>query len=68
MEDKFDTILKEIGSNESVSVTTNPRTESNGIQSIQPSGSENNKSIAVRASDNENSESEDKNYPPKASK
>ena len=53
--------------NEGVSTVTNPSSKMNEIQSTQPSGSKNDKSIGVHASNNENSGSEDKDYLLKAS-
>ena len=68
MENKLDAILKEIKSNKSASTVTNPRSEMDGIQNMQPSGSKTNKSIGVHASYNENIDSEDEDYPLQASK
>ena len=68
MENKLETILREIKSNKSASTVTNPRSEVNGTQDIQPSGSKVNKSIGAHASNNENSDSENEDYPLKASK
>ena len=53
VENKLDAILKEIKSNKSASTVTNPRSEVNEIQNMQPSGSKTNKSIGVHASYNE---------------
>ena len=47
---------------------TNPRSDSNEIQASEPSESKTNKSIGVHASNIENSDSENDDYPPKASK
>ena len=68
MENKLDTILKEIKSTKSASTVTNPRSEVNEIQNMQPSGSKTNKSIGVHASYNEDINSEDEDYPLQASK
>ena len=68
MENKLETILREIKSNKSASTVTNPRSEVNGTQDMQPSGSKVNKSIGAHASNNENSDSENEDYPLKASK
>ena len=68
MENKLDAILKEIKSNKSAFTVTNPRSEMDGIQNMQPSGSKTNKSIGVHASYNENIDSEDEDYPLQASK
>ena len=68
MENKLDAILKEIKSNKSASTVTNPRSEMNEIQNMQPSGSKTNKSNGVNASYNENIDSEDEDHPLQASK
>ena len=68
MDNKLETILREIKSNKSVSVVTNPRSENVEIQNAQPMGSKGNKSIGVHASNNDNSETEDEGFPHKASK
>ena len=68
MENKLDAILKEIKSNKSASTVTNPRSEMNEIQNMQPLGSKTNKSTGVHASYNENIDSEDEDYPLQASK
>ena len=59
MDNKLETIVKEIVSNKSLSITTNPRSEKAGAQNSQPSGS---KSIGVHASNIENSDSENEDY------
>ena len=63
IEDKFEAILKEIRSNKSVSTMTNPRSETNGMQNTRPSGSKNEHFIGVHASDNENTDSENGDFP-----
>ena len=68
LENKLDAILKEIKSNKSTSTVTNPRSEINDAQNMQPSGSKTNKSIGVHASNNENSYSEDEDYTLQASR
>ena len=68
MENKLEAILREIKSNKSVSTVTNPRSDINELQKHQPSGSKLSKSIGVRASNNENSDSENDDYPLRASK
>ena len=68
MENKLDAILKEIKSNKSTSTVTNPRSEMDEIQNMQPSGSKTNKSTGVHASYNENIDSGDEDYPLQASK
>ena len=67
IENKFDAILREIKTSKNASTITNPRSESNETQNNQPSGSRN-RSIGVRASENENSDSENEdNHPIRAS-
>ena len=68
MENKLDAILKEIKSNKSVSTVTNPRSEMNDIQDMQPSGSKTNRSIGVHASHIYYSDPENDDYPLQASK
>ena len=68
MENKLETILKEIKSNKSASTVTNPRSEINENRDPQPLGSKTNISIGVHASNNENSDSENDDYPLRASK
>ena len=68
MEKKLDAILKEIKSNKSATTATNPRSEMDDIQNMQPSGSKTNRTIGVHASYNDNSEPENEDYPLQASK
>ena len=68
MENELEMILKEIMSNKSASTVTNPGSEINENRDLQPSGSKTNRSIGVHASNNENSDSENDNYPLRASK
>ena len=68
MDNKLETILREIKSNKSASIATNPRSENDETQNMQPTGSKGNKSIGVHASNNENSETEDEDFPLKASR
>ena len=68
MENKLDAILKEIKSNRSHSTVTNPRSLTNEIEDIQPTGSKSKESIGVHASNIENAESEDESNPVRASK
>ena len=68
MENKLETILREIKSNKSASNVTNSRSETNETLDMRPSGSNVNKSVGVHASNIENSDSEDEDYPLKASK
>ena len=53
MDNKLETILREIKSNKSISTVTNPRSESDEILNTQPMGSKGNRSIGVHASNNE---------------
>ena len=64
MENKFDAILKEIRTNKTASTRTNPRSELNGTQNSQLLGSKNDKSIGVRASNVENSDTTDEDDHP----
>ena len=64
MDNKLESILKEIRSNKSMSTTTNPRSEAAEAQNSQPSGS---KSMGVHSSNFENIDSENEDYPLKAS-
>ena len=68
MDNKLEAILREIKTNKSVSTVTNPRSETNETQDPQPSGSRTIRSIGVHASNNENSETEDEDFPLRASK
>ena len=68
MKNKPEMILKEIKSNKSASTVTNPGSEINENRDSQPSGSKTNRSIGVHASNNENSDSENDDYPLRASK
>ena len=68
MDNKLETILREIKSNKSASIATNPRSENDETRNMQPTVSKGNKSIGVHASNNENSETEDEDFPLKASK
>ena len=67
MDNKIEAILREIKANKNASMATNPRSETNEIQDSQPSGSKT-RSIGVHASNNENSDSENDDYPLRASK
>ena len=64
MENKFDAILKEVRTNKTTSTITNPRSEIDGIQNSQPSGSKSNRSNGVHASNIENSDTEDEDDHP----
>ena len=68
LENKLETILKEIKSNKSASTVINPRSEINEIRDPQLSGSKTNKSIGVHSSNNESSDSENDGYPLRASR
>ena len=68
MENKLEMILKEIKSNKNASTVTNPRSEINENREPQPSGSKTDRSIGVHASNNESSDSENDDYPLRASK
>ena len=67
IENKLDAILEEIKSNKSASRVTNPRSEMKDTQNKQPSEFKIDMSIAVHASYNENSDS-DEDYPLQAFK
>ena len=64
MENKFDAILKKIRTSKTASTITKPRSQPNGIQNLQPSGSKNDKSSGVRASNIENSDTENEDDHP----
>ena len=68
MVNKLETILKETKSDKTTSTVTNPRSKTNEFQDPQLSGSRTNKSIGVHASNNDNSDSENDDHPPGASK
>ena len=63
MDNKLEAILKKIKINKSASIVTNPRSDIIEMQDAQPSGSKTNKSIGVHAFNNENSDSENNDYP-----
>ena len=56
--------MKEIRTSKTASTITNPRSEPNGIHNLQPSGSKNDKSSRVRASNIENSDTENEDDHP----
>ena len=58
MENKLDAVLKGMRTNRSASTIRNPRSEMNGIQNCQPSGSKNDRCNEVHASNVENSDTE----------
>ena len=68
MENKKDSILKEIKSNKSASMATNPRSETNFRRNMQPSGSKTDRSNGVHASFDKNSDPDDEDYAPQGSK
>ena len=68
MDNKLEAILREIKTNKSSSSGANPRSDTNGMQESQQSGSRIEKSIEVHASNNENSDYENDDFPPKVSK
>ena len=65
---KFEAILREVKSNKTAYTMTNPRSDFNEIQDLQPSGSKTAQSIGVHASNTENSDFENDDYPLRASK
>ena len=68
MDNKLEAILRKIKTNKCASRVTNPKSDVNEIRDSQPSGSKIDKSIGVRAFKNENSDSENDEYPLRASK
>ena len=68
MDSKFEAILKEVKPNKTASTMTNPRSDVIEMKDSQPSGSETAKSIGVHASNNGNSDSENDDFPFRASK
>ena len=64
MENKFDAILKEIRTSKTTSTITNPRSEINGMQNSQPSGSKSIRSNGVHALNIENSDTENEDDHP----
>ena len=68
MDNKLEAILREIKTNKSSSTATNPRSDLNEIQENQQSGSRIDGSIGVHASNIENPDSENEDFPPKVSK
>ena len=49
IDNKIETISKEIRTNRNTSHATNPRSETTEMQTLQPSGSKTDRSIGVRA-------------------
>ena len=68
MNSKLEAILKEVKSNKTASTMTNPWSDFNEIQDPQPSGSKTTMSIGVRATNSENSDSENYDFPLRTSK
>ena len=68
MDSKFEAILREVKTNKTASTRTNPRSDFNEMQDSQPSGSKTARFIGVHASYNENSDSENDDFPLRASK
>ena len=68
MDRKLEAILREVRTNKTASTMTNPRSDFNEMQDSQPSGSKTARSIGVHASNNENSDSENDDFPLRASK
>ena len=67
MDNKFEANLREIRTNKNASTITNPSSEANEIQESQTSKSKT-KSTGVHASNNKNSDSENDDFPLRASK
>ena len=68
MDSKLEAILKDIKCNKGASITTNPWSDVNEMIEPQLTGSRMNQSTGVRASNIENSDSENDDYPLRASK
>ena len=68
MDNKLEAVLREIRIDKSSSTATNPRSDINEMQGNQGSRSRIDRSIEVRASNNKNSDSENDDFPLKASK
>ena len=68
VDSKLEAILKEVKSNKKASTKINPKSNFNEIQDSQPSGSKTAKSIGVHASNNENSDSGNDDFPLRAFK
>ena len=68
IDSKLEAILREVKSNKPASTMTNPKSDFNEVQDSQPSGSKTAKSIGVHASNTENSDSENDDFPLRASK
>ena len=68
MDNKLEATLKEVNSNKTTSTATNPRSDINEIQDSKPSGSKTNRSFGVRTSNIDHSDSDNDDYPLRASK
>ena len=68
IDNKLEVFLKEIKSSKSISTVTNSRSDVNEIQDIQPSGSKTNMPMGVHASNNEDLDSKNDDFPFRASK
>ena len=68
VDSKLEAILREVKSDKTASTMTNPRSDFNEMQDSQTSRSKTAKSIGVHASNNENSDSENDDFPLRASK
>ena len=64
MENKLDAIMMDIKTNKSTHMATNPRSELNEIENMQPLGSGGKKSMGVSAFDKESLDSENEDIPP----
>ena len=64
VENKFDSILKEMKISKSASTATNPRSDTNDTQNSQPSGSKNFGSMGVHASNTLDSDLKDEDDHP----
>ena len=62
MDNNLENFLKEIRTNENASTVKSPRSETIETQNSQPSGSKTDRSVGVRASNTEKSDSEDEDY------
>ena len=68
MDNKLEAILREVKSSKTASTMTNSRSDFNEMQDSQPSGSKTVKSIGLHASNNEISDSENDDFPLRATK
>ena len=63
IDNKFETILRAIKNNKSVSTVTDPRSQTNETQNTRESGSKIDMSIGFHASNNVNSDLEEDDHP-----